>query len=80
MVRVSCLAGAHRSLHAVLETACFGTPVVSPVCLLGLCLGKKPGMTCPKEKFWCVLVVYFCFFRFGKVLSVGALDQLVEHD
>ena len=38
MVCLSCLAGAHRSLHAVLETACFATPVVSPKCLLGLCL------------------------------------------
>ena len=26
------------SLHAMLETACFATPVVSPKCLLGLCL------------------------------------------
>ena len=41
MVCVSCLAGAHRSLHAVLETACFATPVVSPECVLGLCLEKK---------------------------------------
>ena len=51
-----------------------------PRVLIGSVPRKKPGMTCPKEKFWCVLVVYFCFFCFGKVLSVGALDQLVEHD
>ena len=38
MVRLSRLVGAHRSLHAVLETARFATPVVSPKCLLGLCL------------------------------------------
>ena len=38
MVRLSRLVGAHRSLHAVFETACFATPVVSPKCLLGLCL------------------------------------------
>ena len=38
MVRLSRLVGAHHSLHAVLETACFATPVVSPKCLLGLCL------------------------------------------
>ena len=79
MVRVSCLAGAHRSLHAVLETACFGTPIVSPECLLGLCLEKTRDDMPQREvlvRFGGVLV----FFCFGKVLSVGALDQLVEHD
>ena len=54
---------------------------LSPQCAYWVCASKKnQGWKGHKEKFWCVLVVYFCFFRFGKVLSVGALDQLVEHD
>ena len=65
MVRVSCLAGANRSLHAVLETACFATPAVSPECLLGLCLEENRDDMPQRE----VLV------RFGGVLLLVVLAR-----
>ena len=65
MVRLSRLVGAHRSLHAVLETACFSTPVVSPKCLLGLCL----DMTFPPREV--LLLVGVGSFGGGVFLECG---------
>ena len=44
---------------------------LSPRSAYWVCASKKTRDDRPQLKFWCVLVVYFLFFLFGKVLSVG---------